>query len=225
MVGNAHPIQPRKTMAYRQDLPQPIPQRISKLPIQNGYPVPWFVAEINGKYDFRVIGERKLINAVKQRKCWICGERLGSYLAFPIGAMCSLNRTISEPPSHRECAQWSIKACPFLAQRQEVRRDTNLPEGVKEPGGVAIARQPGVTCLWITSSYRVINLPNGLIFKIGDPLEVQWFREGRQATRAEVLESIDSGYPILFDMATREGEWAIADLESKRSEALKLLPQ
>ena len=126
--------------------------------------------------------------------------------------------------STRNQAEWSIKACPFLAQRQEVRRDTNLPEGVKEPGGVAIARQPGVTCLWITTKYQVVQLPNGLIFKIGDPLEVHWFREGRQATRAEVLESIDSGYPILFDMATKEGEWAIADLENKRTQALRLLP-
>lgn len=209
---------------YRNDLPQPIPQRIQSLPTQNGFPVPWFVAQINGVYDFRVIDTPKFKPAIKHRKCWICGQKLGSYLAFSIGPMCAINRTISEPPSHKECAEWSIKACPFLAQRQEVRREANLPTGIKEPGGVAIARQPGAICLWVTHSYNVVELPNGLIFKIGDPVEVRWYREGRAATREEVLHSIDTGYPILLEMAQLEGARAIADLKSKRSEAMKLLP-
>ena len=211
-------------MSYRTDLPQPIPQRVRSLPIQNGFPVPWFVAQVNGKYDFRLIEKHKLLEAIKYKKCWVCGEKLGAYLAFSIGPMCAINRTISEPPSHTECAEWSIKACPFLAQRQDYRRDTNLPEGIKEPGGVAIARQPGATCLWVTSKYKVVNAGNGLIFKIGDPLQVKWFREGRQATREEVLESINTGYPILEEMAIKEGNRAIAALEEMRENALKLIP-
>lgn len=211
-------------MNHRKDLPQPIPQRILSLPIQNGFPVPWFVAKAGSDYDFRCVDASKFKPAIKQRRCWICGQKLGSYLAFSIGPMCAINRTISEPPSHTECAEWSIKACPFLAQRQGSRRETNLPEDIKEPGGVAIARQPGAICLWITHSYNIVELPNGLIFKIGDPVEVRWFREGRAATREEVLHSIDTGYPILLEMATKEGSRAIAALETMRSEAVKLLP-
>lgn len=211
-------------MKYKEGLPQPIPQKLLSRPIQNGFPVPWFVAQVEGVYDFRCVDASKFQPAIKHHKCWICGQKLGSYLAFTIGPMCAINRTISEPPSHRECAEWSIKACPFLAQRQEVRRETNLPDNIKEPGGVAIARQPGATCLWVTNKYEVVKLPNGLIFKIGDPLEVFWYREGREATRSEVLHSIDTGYPILLEMAQLEGERAIAALENKRSEALKLLP-
>ncbi|PHJ65042.1 hypothetical protein VF04_04480 [Nostoc linckia z7] len=210
---------------YKTDLPHPFPQRILSLPVQNGFPVPWFVAEVNGKYDFRIMDGAKLKRAVNLKRCWICGERLGSHLAFPIGPMCAINRTISEPPSHTECAEWSIKACPFLAQKQEVRRETHLPDNIKEPGGIAIARQPGVTCLWITKSYKVINAGNGVVFKIGNPLKVEWFREGRQATREEVLESIDSGYPILMDMAIKEGKQSVNRLETMRLEALKLLPE
>ena len=210
---------------YREDLPDPIPSRVRSLPVQNGYPVPWFVAEIDGKYDFRIIGKHKLIDAIKQNKCWICGEKLGAYLAFPIGSMCAINRTISEPPSHTECAEWSIKACPFLAQRQEHRRKTNLPEKIKEPGGIAIARQPGVTCLWVTSKYEVFNAMSGLLFKIGEPLQIKWFREGRQATREEVLESINSGYPILQEMAMKEGTYALAALEEMKAITLELIPK
>lgn len=209
---------------YRSDLPQPIPQRLLSLPIQNGFPVPWFVAEINGSYDFRVIDERKFKPAIKQKLCWICGQKLGAYLAFPIGPMCTINRTISEPPSHRDCAEWSIKACPFLAQRQEVRRETNLPEDIIEPGGIAIARQPGAICLWVTKSYTFLKVPNGLIFKLGEPISVDWFKEGRKASKDEVLESINTGYPILLEMAAKEGESAIRKLEKMRDAAMKLLP-
>jgi hypothetical protein len=209
---------------YKVDLPYPIPQRILSLPVQNGYPVPWFVAQVDGKYDFRITDGSKLKKAVNLKRCWICGERLGSHLAFPIGPMCAINKTISEPPSHTECAEWSIKTCPFLAQKQEIRRETNLPEGIKEPGGIAIARQPGVTCLWVTNFYKVVQVANGVIFKIGDPLKISWFREGREATRKEVMESIDSGYPILLNMAIKEGDFAVKNLEAMRLEALKLLP-
>lgn len=102
---------------YLDILPQPIPKRILPLPVQNGYPVPWFVAKIGDKYDFRISDSSKLTQAIKRRCCWICGEKLGSYLAFPIGPMCAINRTISEPPdarrlataslTHTECAKWA----------------------------------------------------------------------------------------------------------------------
>src|ERR1041385_2432550 len=98
---------------YRTDLPE-LPARLRKLPVERGYPVPWFVAFVDGHYDFRVIGPGKIARAVQENRCWICGDTLGSYLCFPIGPMCAINRVTSEPPSHRECAEWSARACPFL---------------------------------------------------------------------------------------------------------------
>lgn len=120
-----------------------------------------------------------------------------------------------------------------MAQRQDVRRDTNLPEGIKEPGGVATcvpprfanARQPGATGLWITNKYDVWNVENGIIFKLGDPLEVFWFCEGREATREEVLKSIETGYPILLEAAQQEGKFAVSKLEAMKQQALALIPK
>lgn len=210
---------------YRDDLPE-IPQRLRSLPVERGYPVPWFVAKVDDHYDFRVIDKRKFAPAVKKRLCWICGQKLGAYLAFPIGPMCAINRTISEPPSHRECAEWSIKVCPFLVQRQEQRRETHLPEGIVEPAGHGIKRQPGAVCLWVTKSYRPFSDGSGgVLFELGDPLEVLWFKEGRSATREEVLQSIDSGYPLLMEMAQLDGDAGVRELQRRRSEAMKLLPQ
>jgi hypothetical protein len=163
---------------HRKDLPMPIPDRLRSLPVQNGFPVPWFVAKVGDDYDFRIIDPEKIYPATKKRLCWICGQKLGAYLAFPIGPMCAINRTISEPPSHRECAEWSIKACPFLAQRQDECRETHLPASVKEPAGISLKWQPGAVCLWVTKSYRVDPVANGVLFALGDPTEVQWFKAG-----------------------------------------------
>ena len=208
---------------YRADLP-PIPQRLLRRPVERGYPVPWFAAKVDEHYDFRIVDARKFKPAIDYKLCWICGGRLGAHLAFTIGPMCAINRTISEPPSHRECAEWSIRACPFLTQRETRRRAANLPEEAREPAGVGILRQPGVVLLWIAKSYRVLRVGDGILFRIGDPVETHWFREGRDATHAEVLASIESGYPILLSEAQADGPAAVQELEAARERAMALLP-
>lgn len=212
-----------KQKQYRQNLLS-MPKRLLELPVQNGYPVPWFVAKVGDSYDFRCVDSRKFAIAIKKQQCWICGQKLGSYLAFGVGSMCAVNRTVPEPPSHRDCMEWSIKSCPFLCQSQEYRRETNLPEGVSEPAGFAIKRNPGVIALWVTRSYRLFGDGNGgVLFKIGAPTEVHWFRKGRLATRTECLESIESGYPELLKLAEQEGALAVEGLQKLKDEAIKLL--
>lgn len=199
--------------------------RLRRLPIERGYPVPWFVAKIDGHYDFRVADPSKLAKAVNEKLCYICGGKLGRHLAFPIGPMCAINRTSAEPPSHRECAEWSIKACPFLTQHQAKRRESNLPRGVRDPAGVMLRRQPGVVLLWMTKSYSLFrDGRGGFLFNIGEPTETLWFREGRTATHGEIMASIDSGYPLLLQSAEAQGERAVQALEAARQIALQLVP-
>ena len=64
----------------------------------------------------------------------------------------------------------------------------------------------------------------GLLFDIGDPKEALWFARGREATRDEVLASINSGLPILRGMAGEEGEDAVAELERMHARALEYVP-
>src|SRR5580692_7475343 len=92
-----------------------LPRRMTALPIdERGYPVPWFVDWIDGKPEFRAMDPRKFVRAIKEKLCWVCGQRLGVNVCFVAGPMCGINRTSSEPPSHRECAVWSAQNCPFL---------------------------------------------------------------------------------------------------------------
>jgi hypothetical protein len=159
---------------------------MKKLPIDaRGYPVPWFVCWIDGKPDFRVADSSKMVKARQLGCCWVCGEKLGKWKTFVIGPMCAVNRTTSEPPCHDECAVFSATACPFLTLPRAQRRDANLPHDIKGPAGMMIERNPGVTCLWTTDRYQLFNAGNGLLYRLANPVRIEFYTERRHATRAE----------------------------------------
>lgn len=192
----------------RSDLP-PLTPRIARLPVdERGYPVPFFVQWVDennqptltgtGRPEFRMMDSYKWRLCVEQKLCWVCGEPLGSYLAFPIGPMCCVNRVTSEPPSHLNCAQWSVKGCPFLSRPNMVRREDELTEANKgNVAGVMIESNPGVIAIWVAKSYKAFKAPNGYLIRIDNPVSVEWFTQGRPATRAEVMQAIADGSPAL----------------------------
>src|SRR3954454_7942113 len=121
---------------------------------KRGYPVPWFVAWFDGEPDFRVMDDVKLhrIARGQDRSCWVCGERLSRLSAYVIGPMCAVNRVSSEPTSHVECAEYAAQACPFLSNPRRTRQEGEhrpMPDGVTEPAGKAILRNPGVALVWV----------------------------------------------------------------------------
>jgi hypothetical protein len=219
-----------------------MPDRIRRLPVSpTGYPVPWFVEWFKdgepcktgeGEPDFRVIDPRKLAKAVRQHLCWVCGETMGIHKCFVIGPMCAINRVISEPPSHRDCAIWSARVCPFLSKPKMVRNEKGmydengkLRDGLGEAAGFGLKRNPGAVCVWSTKTYQPFKPEGGgVLFSLGLPTEVMWFAEGRRATRKEVMASIDSGYPTLLDLARQEGDAALAALATQREMAMALVP-
>lgn len=203
----------------------PVPKRIAKLPIdKRGYPIPYFVGyDDRGEPDFRMMDAEKLYRAVKQRLCWVCGEPLGRYLAFTIGPMCALNRTSGEPPGHRECSEFSAQACPFLSNPDQKRNPRTVHGEHAPPGGEMITRNPGIAMTWVCESYEVWQTKTGPIFKIGDPTEVLFFREGRKAFQDEVFESIESGFPLLMEMAQEEGAKAVEALWEAKAKAITIV--
>jgi hypothetical protein len=215
----------------RKGLP-PLPDRMKGLPVdERGYPVPRFVEWIDGKPDFRVMSAHHFRDCIQFEWCWVCGDRLGRSRAYVIGPMCAVNRVSSEPPSHRECSIFAVTACPFLTRPKAVRREANRPEG-HVSAGCSIPRNPGVALVWVTrygKPFRSLAQPEhgiraGTLFDVGAPLEVLWFAEGRPATRAEVLASIDSGLPELERLAQLDGDAALVELHHQRDAALQLLP-
>jgi hypothetical protein len=200
-----------------------IPERMKGLSISDeGYPVPWFVPWVDGKPEFRGMDGEKLGIAVRHDKCWLCGQTLGVYKVFPIGPMCCVTRTISEPPSHKECALYGVKACPFLTQPRMRRNEKDMPEH-GHIAGIPIKRNPGVTCLWTTKHYKVIKAFNGgILFRIGSPERVEFWSQGRRATREEALGSMKSGLPILMMEAEKDGLGAVQELGAMYDKAVAL---
>lgn len=208
-----------------------LPDAIKVLPRdKRGYPVPAFAEWIDGEPDFRVVKVNWREQCVNRRLCWICGCRLGDRKWFVTGPMCTVTRTTSEPPCHAQCAEFAVKACPFLTSPMAKRNERGLPEDKFIPGD-HIDRNPGVACIWETTSFRpfrpgafgtdnaalAMRRDNWLI-EMGEPLNVTAWAQGRPATREELVHSIETGIPRLAEAASKEGEQAILQLRRTISE-------
>jgi hypothetical protein len=218
-------------------LPEPIPAPIARLPKDDrGYPVPWFIQWIKdskeaapgeGQPDFRYMDPKKWEEGLMRGRCWVCGGTLGTHRIFVIGPMCAINRVTQEPPCHRACAEYACKACPFLARPRMRRNIKGLPDDVYDNvGGMMIERNPGAMALWETRKYRPFKAGNGWLIRLGEPDRVDWWAEGRQATRAEIVESIRTGFPILQAACQQDAdpEDSLKELEKQRERAMALLP-
>lgn len=214
------------TNQLRPGLPK-LPPKMAFLDIDDrGYPVPFFVAYIDGKPDFRISDPEKFTRCVQENLCWVCGGKLGRYIAFVIGPMCSVNRVSSEPPQHRECAEWSVQGCPFLSMPKMVRRENDLAEHC-DAAGITVKRNPGVALVWHTTFYQILKIKAdpvngvqaGYLFRVGEPLQCDWWCEGREATLEEVEESINTGLPQLAEGVP------FAELNLMMNSLLPLLPK
>lgn len=198
--------------------PKLMPRGIQRLDrTKKGYPIPWFVDRRaptrDGEADFRIMDGNKLMTALRESRCWVCGlRRKDTPMAYVAGPMCGVNRTSAEPPCHQDCGRWTVRACPFLAYPKRIRDERELPDG-RVQAGVGIMRNPGVAMLWISDSYETWRPPGGgLLFDIGEPSAVEWYCEGRAATRAEVVESVETGLPLLMEQAKMGGPEAVYEL-------------
>lgn len=206
-------------------LPDNLPAAVAALPRDSrGYPIPWFVSIINGQPEFRVADSEKLIDAIQQKRCWICGTPLDPRQhVFVLGPLSTISRVSGEPPSHADCAVAAAQICPFLTKPKAVRREAGMPESTAP--GFMVDRNPGVTCLWYCKGYTYAAKDGGVLFNLPNPAYVRWWAEGRQATAAEVLESFESGIPI-FEALVQDGpDWEREELRRAIQTARQWLPK
>jgi len=210
-----------KKIELREDLP-PLPKRMQSNALDHrGFPIPYFVAYVDGKPDFRIIDPDKMAKCFVHKKCWLCGDKMGRYMTFVVGPMCVINRTSGEPPCHKDCAVFAAEACPFLIRPNMRRNEKDIPEGCFE-NEMHIRRNPAATALYTTKSYKSFRAGEGVLFEMGEPENVIWYAEGKIATRQQVQDSIDVGLPALQEVAQKEGE--LPALERYVQRAMRLLP-
>jgi hypothetical protein len=209
----------------------PLPARMLELPRDHrGFPVPWFVQWQDGKPIFPAFDSRKFRSAVEDNRCWVCGGKLLPSFVFVIGPMCVVNRVTAEPPCHRECAEYSARACPFLSRPRmgRVPTDKYLPEGeeVSVIGGIASTGNPGAAVTWTTNRYHVDHVENGVVIRIGPASSTRWWRHGHIASPEEAAEALRAGCERLMKTAaTLDGEEGVAVLVQMIGRARKHLPE
>jgi hypothetical protein len=212
------------------------PSRIKALRLDpRGFPVPWFVTWFkdgnpvlpstrDAVPDFRMVQSSMVATAIRYGWCWVCGQPLGKHLAFVIGPMCAVNRTSAEPPCHLDCAEFSARACPFMSKPRMRRNYKDRPD-FQDPPGKMIERNPGVALVWVTRSFKTWRPGGrGILFEIGEPEHLSFYAHGRTATRAEIVESIESGLPILRAEAEKDGKAALDAFAAHVEAAYRLLP-
>jgi hypothetical protein len=203
----------------------PLPPRLGRRPVnERGFPVPWFVSWVGGKWDFVNVDPRKIIEAYNRKICWLCGQPLGRYKSQVIGPMCSINRVSSEPSSHAECCEYAARACPFLARPNAKRNEKAHLGSAEDIPGIAIEHNPGACLIWTTKTVTPFRANGGVLFELGEPTSISWWCEGRKATRAEIDAAIEKGMPFLRAAAETEGSDAVKALEGYIKRAEKLLP-
>lgn len=129
--------------------------------------------------------------------------------------LCTVNRISSEPPSHRDCAEFSVKACPFLSRPHAQRRDHDYPEGHRAPAGIFLARNPGVMAIWMSKDWtlKTIGFRQHLI-EVGEPVSVEWWTQGRLATRQEVEDAVAAGAPNLAELVDKHDPEEVREFEA-----------
>lgn len=107
-----------------------IPEFLKHLRVdkERKFPIPFFTAIRDGKPDFRYLDEKKQILCMEKNLCGICGKKLHKdyhYFISGIGGM--TNQVSSDPPMHRECAEYALRVCPHMFYKT-VERKTDESE-------------------------------------------------------------------------------------------------
>ncbi|HKX71391.1 MAG TPA: hypothetical protein VJM75_09200 [Acidimicrobiales bacterium] len=169
------------------------PERIARLPRDDhDRPTPWFLMRFDdGHVDYRFVDGDKIGQAVEQCRCWVCGERFergqgARSRTFIVGPTALFTRTTGEPPMHRSCALYALRACPFLANPNKARRTSNVPDEAFMVGD-PILDNPGVALAWMCRRFDVDELDSGgCLFRLPYPSGLYAYTEGLPALREQL---------------------------------------
>jgi hypothetical protein len=89
------------------------------------------------------------------------------------------------------------------------RNEEGLPPNhTPAAGGHMVLANPGVQAIWTTHGFEVVRASqghDGAFIRMDQPRSVEWFTQGRPATREEVAAGFELGLPKLRELAARDG--------------------
>jgi len=146
-----------------------IPAFLSHLKTYSGYPVPFTQAWINGKPDFRAVDPAMTIQCAQDKLCAICGRRLGEKSCFIGGPLSKTNRLFTDPPMHKQCAEFAAHTCPFVSGKKLDYSDRPVnPKMVKVQEMVSTQRPATMYLLTArTMKTTLVRRTGGVIIQAG----------------------------------------------------------
>jgi hypothetical protein len=105
--------------------------------------------------DFTTVNGPTAVALASERRCSLCGEPMGYWVAFVGGPASHSQRRYLDPPGHPECMRAAIRLCPFIVLRRHRRAPGQRhPAPMAEPAGFAY-NQPDTWTLGITRSFHI----------------------------------------------------------------------
>lgn len=205
----------------REDMKDP-PRAMKGRPVDHrGYLVPWFVTlkDKEDRWDFATVTQQRLAEAIRFKKCWVSGEKLGRRVAFVIGPMCTINRIGADGPVKPDVGHWSAKVCPFLSRPLAVRAEREDTKFANP--GVMVTENPGICVVWVTDTHKFMK--NKRLFHIGDPISATWYRNGVAMKPGEVIDHFDASAKRLQTFAAEEGEEAHRECLKMTADAMRVM--
>ncbi|NUP48490.1 MAG: hypothetical protein HOW97_14455 [Catenulispora sp.] len=105
--------------------------------------------------DFTTINGPVAVDLARARRCSLCGEAIGYWIAFLGGPAAHAARRYLDPPGHPECMSAAVRLCPFIAVRRYRRTPTHRQAVVTADLQDYEFDQPEEWVLGITRSFRI----------------------------------------------------------------------
>jgi hypothetical protein len=119
-----------------------IPDFLSHLKTYKGYPVPFTQLWIDGQPDFRTVDPARTMQCVHEKPCAICGRRLGEKSCFIGGPLSKTNRLFTDPPMHKQCAEFASHSCPFVSGKTLEYSDRPLSPAIVKVQEIVSTERP-----------------------------------------------------------------------------------
>ena len=156
-----------------------IPSRLRDRPVYGGLAIGYITRTLpDGRPCNGVNDELKRMQVIRERRCGQCCQPLDRWIAFIVTEVEAADGLVEEPGMHRECAEYAMAVCPFLAHGIVRSRPVKIAPGEKlvmAPWSRGPDSRPRIG-IYITSDYRAARMLSGqLMVRMSPPKKIRWY--------------------------------------------------
>ncbi|GLH30150.1 hypothetical protein WSS15_28000 [Acetobacter pasteurianus] len=171
----------------------PIPSRMLNLRrLNSGLPIPKFATWEGDKPNLTVMNRDFFGTALRNKLCWICGQKMGRFASFVGGPKSTASKCFVEPPMHRDCAEFAMQVCPYLVTGNNERKNKLTPLEEKQHRSAGTdPDNPIIFGMSISNDWHFISGENCFFLK--NVAEVIWWKHGKLASSKEAEKAVLEG--------------------------------